>query len=321
MIVVTGGAGFIGSCFVRQLNDEGRNDILIVDALGRSSKWRNLVGKKYYDLVHKTTFRQELLAGKYGAEIEAIVHLGACSATTETDADYLLENNYRYSRDVAEYAEARNIRLLYASSAATYGAGEHGYNDRQHELTPLNMYGYSKQMFDEWVIRNNLESRFVGIKFFNVFGPNEYHKGTMASMVFKAFGQIMREGKISLFKSYRPDEYADGEQKRDFVYVKDVVQTLSAMLEYGEISGIYNLGAGTARSWNDLARAVFAAVEREERIEYVEMPEQLRSQYQYYTEADMTKLQATRMYAAPTGLEEAVRDYVQTHLVQNIACW
>lgn len=318
MIVVTGGAGFIGSCLVKLLNDKGVHDILIVDALGTSAKWKNLVGKSYLDVVHKVAFHEELLAGEYGAEIEAIFHLGACSSTTEQNADYLLENNYRYSRDLAEYAEARNIRFIYASSAATYGAGESGYSDRNFALKPLNMYGYSKQMFDEWVLRNGLETKFVGVKFFNVFGPNEYHKGDMASVVMKSFRQVQESGIIRLFRSYKPD-YADGEQKRDFIYVKDVVETLYAMLQYGEVRGIYNLGTGLARSWNDLANAVFAAMKFPRAIEYVEMPVSLREQYQYFTEADMSKMQQTRIFRPCTSLEEAVSDYVRGYLMKDFA--
>jgi ADP-L-glycero-D-manno-heptose 6-epimerase len=331
MIIVTGGAGFIGSCLVRELNERGRTDILVVDRLGNdasAAKWRNLVGKRFLDIEHKTVFREKLLAGKYGAEIEAIVHLGACSATTETDADYLLDNNYRYSQDLAVYAEARNIRFIYASSAATYGAGEQGYSDASDTtddskllaLKPLNMYGYSKQLFDEWVLRNKLEYKFVGVKFFNVFGPNEYHKGAMASLVHKAHRQIGQTGSLQLFKSYKPD-YADGEQKRDFVYAKDVVRVLADMLKYGEIAGIYNLGSGVARSWNDLANAVFAAMKRPARIEYVDMPSDIRGQYQYFTQADMSKLQQTRLYKPFLTLEEAVSDYVQHYLAQEYACF
>ncbi|MCU0427279.1 MAG: ADP-glyceromanno-heptose 6-epimerase [Candidatus Kapabacteria bacterium] len=316
MIVVTGGAGFIGSCLVKLLNDKGVHDILIVDALGTGAKWKNLVGKSYLDVVHKTSFREELLAGEYGAEIEAIFHLGACSSTTEQNADYLLENNYRYSRDLAEYAEARNIRFIYASSAATYGAGEAGYNDQNFALKPLNMYGYSKQMFDEWVLRNGLETKFAGVKFFNVFGPNEYHKGDMASVVMKSFRQVQESGVIRLFKSYKPD-VADGEQKRDFIYVKDVVETLYAMLQFGEVRGIYNLGTGLARSWNDLANAVFTAMERPAAIEYIEMPVALRGQYQYFTEADMSKMQQTRIYRPCMTLENAAKDYVRGYLMKN----
>lgn len=314
MIVVTGGAGFIGSCLVRELNNQGHNDILIVDQLGHSLKWKNLVGKQFSDIVHKTVFRQNLLAGVYGSEIEAIIHLGACSATTELNADYLLENNYEYSKDLAIYAEARNIRFVYASSAATYGAGESGYNDLLiHELQPLNMYGYSKHLFDVWVIRHGFDKKFVGLKFFNVFGPNEYHKGTMASLVFKAFHQVRDTKKLRLFQSYKP-EYSDGEQQRDFVYVKDITGMMVDLLQYGEITGIINMGTGVARSWNDLAKAVFLSMNMPVQIEYIEMPEALQEQYQYYTCATMEKLINTRIYRPFQPLEHSVMDYIQQHL-------
>ncbi len=314
MIVVTGGAGFIGSCFLKKLNDRNISNILVVDELGTGAKWKNLVGKNIADVVHKTAFRTNLLAGEYGADIEAIVHLGACSRTTEEDADYLLENNYEYSKDLARYAADRNIRFIYASSAATYGSGGSGYSDNEYDaLEPLNMYGFSKHLFDNWVRLNGYDTRFVGIKFFNVFGPNEYHKGDMASLVYKAYRQVVDTGVIRLFRSYRP-EYADGEQKRDFVYVKDAVDIMWDMLRLGEIAGIFNLGTGKARSWNDLARSVFRALGREPRIEYIDMPESLKNQYQYFTEADMEKLGQTRAEHEFTSLEDAVADYVQNYL-------
>lgn len=314
MIVVTGGAGFIGSCFLKKLNDKNVTDILVVDNLGSDDKWKNLVGKQIADVVHKTAFRRSLLAGDYGADIEAIVHLGACSRTTEEDANYLLENNYEYSKDLAQYAADRNIRFIYASSAATYGNGGSGYSDDEYRaLAPLNMYGFSKHLFDNWVLRNGLDTRFAGIKFFNVFGPNEYHKGDMASLVYKAYRQVIDTGKIRLFRSYLP-EYADGEQKRDFVYVKDVTEVMWNMLRFGEIVGIYNLGSGRARTWNDLASAVFRALGRDVNIEYIDMPDSLKGQYQYFTEADMTKLRQTRATQDFTSLEDAVEDYVTGYL-------
>ncbi|MES2766365.1 MAG: ADP-glyceromanno-heptose 6-epimerase [Bacteroidota bacterium] len=319
MLVLTGGAGFIGSCFLKKLNDEGFKDILIVDHLGTDDKWRNLLGKSFADITDIHTFRRNLLDGAYGERIESIVHLGACSTTTERDADYLLDNNYAYSRDLAEYAVERNIRFIYASSAATYGLGENGYNDTEFEnLRPLNMYGFSKHIFDLWVLKNGFEKKTCGIKFFNVFGPNEYSKGDMASMVFKAFRQIKQTGGVKLFKSNSP-EYKDGDQKRDFIYVKDACDVMWTMLQENSINGIYNLGTGKARSWNDLASAVFKAMDVAPKIEYIEMPESLKSQYQNFTEANMTSLEKTSAFKKFMSLEESVEDYVQNYLIKNFA--
>jgi len=321
MVVVTGGAGFIGSCFIRKLNDEGVQDVLVVDYLGESNKWKNLVGKQFTDIVHPDVFREDLLDGDYTDEIEAIIHLGACSATTERNADYLLDNNYRYSVDLAAYSASSDVRFLYASSAATYGIGEQGYSDElSHTLRPLNMYGYSKLLFDNWVLNNGLQESCVGIRYFNVFGPNEYHKDDMASMVYKAFCQIEQTGKIRLFQSNTP-EYADGGQMRDFVYVKDVCEVMWNILKDTSIAGIYNLGTGTARNWNDLATAVFHAMGKEPVIEYIAMPESLRLQYQNFTEADMSKLSGTSAAHEFQSLEASVGDYVGEYLSTKKMYW
>ncbi|HPI18859.1 MAG TPA: ADP-glyceromanno-heptose 6-epimerase [Candidatus Kapabacteria bacterium] len=314
MIIVTGGAGFIGSCFVKKLNDEGIKDIIIVDHLGNSEKWKNLVNKKYFDYIDKHVFIELLESGRLDElSIEAIFHFGACSVTTEKDADYMMDNNFQYSKILAMYSTEHNIKFIYASSAATYGAGENGYSDSVvQNFIPLNVYGYSKQAFDEWVEKNNLFKKFVGLKFFNVFGPNEYHKGSMASMVYKSYNQIKNEGKVKLFKSNSKD-YKDGEQMRDFVYVKDVIDIIWEMYQK-EITGLYNLGTGKARSWNDLAKAVFAAMELEPKIEYVDMPDELKEQYQNFTEADMKKLKKTKLNIKFNTLEDNVRDYVSNHL-------
>jgi len=314
MIIVTGGAGFIGSCFVKKLNEEGINNIVIVDHLGNSEKWKNLVNKKYFDYIDKHVFIELLEAGRLDElSIEAIFHFGACSVTTEKDADYVMDNNFQYSKILAMYSTEHNIRFIYASSAATYGYGENGYSDKSiSNLIPLNVYGYSKQVFDEWVEKNNLFKKFVGLKFFNVFGPNEYHKGNMASMVFKSYNQIKNTGKVKLFKSNSKD-YKDGEQMRDFVYVKDVIDIIWEMYQ-NRITGLYNLGTGKARSWNDLAKAVFAAMELEPKIEYIDMPDELKEQYQNFTEADMKKLKKTKLNIKFNTLEDNVRDYVSNHL-------
>jgi len=251
--------------------------------------------------------------------VQAVVHMGACSDTTERDAAYLMENNFRFTRRLAEWSLSRNIRFIYASSGATYGDGAAGYSDDDEvslRLKPLNMYGYSKQLLDLWAIRGGVSTRLAGLKFFNVFGPNEYHKGEMRSVIHKAFGQIRETGVVQLFKSYRP-EYRDGEQVRDFVYVKDVVEVIGWLLKHPEVNGIFNVGTGTARTWKDLVQAVFAAMNRPTRIEFVEMPEHLRDRYQYRTEADISKLRRAGYFGAFRSLEEAARDYVQNYLLKE----
>ncbi len=316
MIIVTGGAGFIGSAFVWKLNMEGRDDIIIVDELGTSDKWKNLINLKYNDYLHKNVFLQMICENSVPYRVDTVIHMGACSSTTERDADYLMENNYRYSRMVAEWALKRDIRFIYASSAATYGDGSSGFSDSHDEclsLKPINMYGYSKQLFDLWVLRNNMEDKVAGIKFFNVFGPNEYHKGDMRSVVHKSFGQISGEGKVRLFKSYK-DEYGAGEQKRDFVYIRDCVEVLWWLVKNTTATGIFNLGTGTARTWNDLVRAVFTAMDIEADIEYIDMPESIRNQYQYFTEAEMGKLRLKGCDIQFHRLEDAIYDYVVNYL-------
>ncbi|WP_456324966.1 ADP-glyceromanno-heptose 6-epimerase [Desulfonauticus submarinus] len=318
MYIVTGGAGFIGSAFVWQLNQIGIDKILIVDNLSTSEKWKNLVGLRYTDYIHKESFLPLLTTEKLG-KIKAIIHMGACSSTTEKDADYLMSNNFHYSKTLTKYALSHDIRFIYASSAATYGDGSKGFDDNEKELEslrPLNMYGYSKHIFDLWLKRENLLSQVVGLKFFNVFGPNEYHKENMKSVVCKAYFQIKETGKIKLFKSYNPD-YQDGEQKRDFVYVKDCTKIMSWLLKHPDVNGIFNVGTGKARSWNDLAKAVFRAMNLPENIEYIEMPKELQGKYQYFTQANMQKLSATGCPCNFLSLEDAILDYVQHHLSQD----
>lgn len=317
MIVVTGGAGFIGSCFVWKLNQLGVDDILIVDHLGRDEKWKNLVGKRFADYVDKDEFLDQLESGKYLGAISGIVHLGACSATTETDADYLMANNYQYSQTIARWCIAHHVKLWYASSAATYGDGSLGYSDNDAltpHLRPLNMYGYSKHLFDLWVLRNRLHTQVTGFKFFNVFGPNEYHKGDMRSVIHKAFPLARSEGRIRLFKSYRP-EYPDGGQQRDFIYIKDAIEVMAFFFTRPGLAGIFNLGTGCARSWNDLAHAIFAALGIPGHIEYFDMPEALRGKYQYFTQADLTKLRNVGCTHEFMSLEASVADYVRNYLI------
>jgi ADP-L-glycero-D-manno-heptose 6-epimerase len=319
MIIVTGGAGFIGSVFVAKLNSEGRDDVMIVDNLGSSGKWENLVKRRYVDYIHKDNFLSMIEAKSVPFDVDAVVHLGACSATTERDADYLMKNNFHYSCILAGWALEKGARFIYASSAATYGDGAQGFSDSDDAtrmLRPINMYGYSKHLFDLQMLREKKTSQIAGVKFFNVFGPNEYHKGDMTSVIFKAFHQIRETGRVKLFKSYKP-QYPDGGQRRDFVYVKDCIDVLWWLLNHREVNGIFNLGTATARTWNDLARAVFAAMEIPAAINYIEMPEGLQGQYQYFTEATMDKLRGCGCPTLFRSLEEAVDDYVKNHLLQN----
>jgi ADP-L-glycero-D-manno-heptose 6-epimerase len=316
MIVVTGGAGFIGSAVVARLNAEGETNIVIVDNLDESAKWKNLVSLKYRHYVHKSQFLAALTTPEFKG-LTAIVHMGACSSTTETDGDYLMANNYAYTRIIAEHALEKGIRLIYASSAATYGGIEKGFDDDDATsltLKPINRYGYSKQIFDEVAIAHGWQKNIAGLKFFNVYGPNEYHKGDMSSVVYKAYGQIGENGFLKLFKSHRP-EFADGEQKRDFVYIKDCTDVILQLIQKPRVNGIFNLGSGGARSWNDLAGAVFAAMGREKKIEYIDMPSSLIGSYQYFTEANMTRLAAAGIQLKKTSLEDGVKDYVQNYMM------
>ena len=315
--LVTGGAGLIGGAVVSALNQAGETDILIVDHLGTSEKWKNLRDLQFTDYLEKDLFRRLLYEGKFNdAGFKAIIHMGACSSTTERDASYLADNNFNVTKELAAFSVSHQVRFLYASSAATYGAGEHGYVDdeeRMDELRPLNMYGYSKLMFDLWAKRTGILRSITGMKFTNVFGPNEKHKGGMRSMVLRAFEQITERGWVELFRSARP-EYPDGGQMRDFVYVKDVAAMILALMEHNA-KGIYNVGSGRAETWNALAGAVFKALGREPDIRYIAMPENLKGKYQYYTRADMTKFQALKTGVSARPLEEAVADYVQNHLL------
>ncbi|MFA5975749.1 MAG: ADP-glyceromanno-heptose 6-epimerase [Elusimicrobiota bacterium] len=312
--IVTGGSGFIGSVLLWKLNEQGLDRLLVVDRLDASEKWKNLRGKRFLDYVEADSFLEGLEAGRFN-EAEGIVHLGACSSTTETDATFLIRNNTEYTKRLALWALAKKKKFVYASSAATYGDGSRGYTTdvaTTEKLQPLNLYGYSKQLFDLWALRQGVLGKLVGIKFFNVFGPNEYHKGDMRSVVAKAYDQILKDGKIRLFRSHRND-YQDGEQQRDFLYVKDAVAVVSELMQARPFGGgLYNLGAGVSRTWNDLAKAIFAALGKSPRIDYVEMPEHLRPKYQYHTLADMRWRKGGRKPFHT--LEDGVGDYVQNYL-------
>jgi ADP-L-glycero-D-manno-heptose 6-epimerase len=321
MIIVTGGAGFIGSVLVGELNNQGREDIVIVDRLRDTDKWKNLRNLKYADYIHA----DELFMPEYADILDnasCIFHIGACSATTEMDMDFLMKNNVLYSKNLFQLAVELDIPFIYASSAATYGDGELGYNDDHKEIPsfkPLNPYGYSKQLFDEWVLKQERHPKcWFGLKFFNVYGPNEYHKGEMRSLVHKAFGQINDTNKVRLFKSHK-EGYEDGKQLRDFIYVKDVVNAMILMMspEVCESSGIYNLGTGKADSFYNLAVATFKAMGKEPNIEFFDMPERLRGQYQYFTEANMDKFKSVFPNFQFASLEEGVTDYVQNYLLKE----
>lgn len=318
MIIVTGAAGFIGSALIWELNSRGVRDILAVDLLDTSDKWKNFYGLHFTEYMDRDDFLKLVhRADKKLSHYEGIIHLGACSSTTETDARFLMNNNYEYTRILASWSRDHSKRFIYASSGATYGGGGEGFSDNHallNKLKPLNAYGYSKHAFDLWALREGLLKNIVGLKYFNVFGPNEYHKHDMRSMVLKAFYQIRDHKKIQLFKSHRP-EYHDGEQQRDFVYVKDAVRMTLFFWDNREIGGIFNIASGVASTWNALAAAVFNALKQRVHIEYIDMPETIRNQYQYYTCADISKIREAG-YASPvTSLDAAVSDYVTKYLV------
>jgi ADP-L-glycero-D-manno-heptose 6-epimerase len=310
-VIVTGGAGFIGSNLIAALNARGIVDILVVDDLGTDEKWRNLVGLDYEDYLDRDDFRFAIRNDAV-RHADAVFHLGACSATTEKNAAFLADNNYRYSRELCEWCGEHDVRFIYASSAATYGDGTLSYSDDPEllsQLRPLNMYGYSKHMFDLWALRKGFLDRIAGLKYFNVYGPNEAHKGDMRSVVHKAWGQIRAEGVLKLFKSHLP-EFRDGEQLRDFVHVSDAVAATLHFFDQRDVSGLYNCGTGRARTWNDLGKAVFTAMGLPPRIEYVDMPEALRGKYQYRTEADTARLRGTGYAEEFTSLEDGIADYI-----------
>jgi len=319
MIVITGGAGFIGSAMIWELNRQGYTDIVVVDNLASTTKWRNLVGLAYHRYTHKDEFLARLNSRYMEGRIEAVIHMGACSSTTEGDCDYLIRNNLEYSKAMCRFAKERDARFIYASSAATYGDGAQGFDDDDAimpRLQPMNMYGYSKHLFDLWLAGDKLLDKVAGLKFFNVFGPNEYHKDDMRSVVCKAHDQIKQGGSLRLFRSHRQD-YADGEQRRDFVYIKDCVRVVDWLLKNPAANGVFNVGTGQARTWNDLARAVFSAMGREPRIEYVDMPDSIRDKYQYYTCASLTKLAGRGCNVDFGSLEDGVKDYVQNYLMKG----
>jgi ADP-L-glycero-D-manno-heptose 6-epimerase len=315
-VLVTGGAGFIGSALVWALNRRGCDNIVVCDILGTNEKWRNLTPLRFADYVEAADLLPRLQSGALG-KFDLVLHLGACSATTEKDATYLIKNNFEFTRDLAIWSLANKSRFVYASSAATYGDGSAGMEDNESQLDtlrPLNMYGYSKHLFDLHAKRAGFLNKIVGLKYFNVFGPNEDHKGDMRSLVHKSFAQVQKEGVIKLFKSYRKD-FKDGEQKRDFLYVKDCVAMTLHLAATPKANGLFNIGSGGARSWIDLANAVFVALKKKPNIKFIEMPETIRDKYQYFTQANLMRLHGAGYSAPVTSLENAVVDYVRKYLV------
>jgi len=315
-VLVTGGAGFIGSALVWALNQRGCSDIVIADFAPGEAKRRNLAPLRFREYIPPEILLERAASG-YLRDFDFVFHLGACSSTTETDEAYLRRNNYEYTRALAVEALRAGTRFLYASSAATYGDGSAGMDDSAYEdlprLRPLNLYGESKHLFDLEAWKQDLLDRIVGLKYFNVFGPNEYHKGDMQSVISKSYGQVLDTGVIRLFKSYRP-EFADGEQKRDFLYIKDAVEMTLHLAANPALTGLFNIASGKANTWNELAKAVFSAMGREPHIEYVDMPEEMRAKYQYFTQGNIGKLSRTGYSTPITPLRDAVQDYVVNYL-------
>jgi ADP-L-glycero-D-manno-heptose 6-epimerase len=325
-IIVTGAAGFIGSCMAAYLNEQGYRDLVLVDAFEVESKRRNWEQKGFAHIVERYNLFDWLR--EHEIKADCFIHLGARTDTTEFDYSIHEELNVQYSKDAWDYCTSNNVPLIYASSAATYGAGELGYDDNHEvieKLQPLNPYGVSKNEFDKWVLQQTLDDKqhppsWTGLKFFNVYGPNEYHKGRMASVIWHSFNQIKKDGVVKLFKSHRPD-FEDGKQLRDFIYVKDVVNVIFWMMgsmvngEWSaEKNGIYNLGTGKARTFEDLVKATFAGLELQPNIQFIDMPEDIRDKYQYFTEANMQKLKAAGYKEEFYSLEEGVADYVRSYL-------
>ncbi|HRF65917.1 MAG TPA: ADP-glyceromanno-heptose 6-epimerase [Ignavibacteria bacterium] len=321
MKIITGGAGFIGSAICWNLNKQGITDIILVDENTSGSKQQNIAELKFTDYIDKDAFLKMVQKGAINYKVDSIYHMGACSSTTENNMEYLIENNVEYSKSLGKWCLSNNAKYIYASSAATYGSGENGFDDDIDtipSLKPLNKYGLSKQMFDMWVIENKLLDKFTGLKYFNVFGPNESHKGDMRSMVNKAYDQIKQTGKLKLFRSLKP-EYKDGEQLRDFIYVKDAVDMtvfFDPLTGAGKSStGIFNIGSGTASTWLDAAGAVFKALGKEMQIEWIDIPDNIKDQYQYYSKANITKLRTAGYKNDVMKLEDSIKDYVEGYLM------
>lgn len=315
-ILVTGGAGLIGSAVIWFLNRQFRENILVADALDTSDKWKNLAALSFFDYLEGSELRRRLRDNSLG-QLSCVFHLGACSDTQERDSAFLLDNNYAFTRELAEWCLAHEVRLIYASSAATYGDGALGFSEQVslRKLRPLNAYGYSKHLLDRHAEKQGWLDRLVGLKYFNVYGPNEQHKGDMRSVVNKAFEQIRSGGRVGLFKSYRP-EYADGEQRRDFLYVKEAAE-ITVGLATSSASGLFNVGSGDTHTWNELAQAVFDAVGKPPQVDFIDMPEGLRERYQYHTQADLSRLTEVGLAWQKYTLREGVFDYVRNYLLPD----
>lgn len=319
LIIITGAAGFIGSCLVAYLNENNYQNLVLVDDFSRKEKAVNLLDKKYQAKVHREQFFDWL--ENHFSEVEMILHLGAKTDTTIQESAIFKKLNTEYTKQLFDFCVEKDIRLIYASSAATYGNGEYGYKDDENiisKLQPLNPYAVSKNEIDKYIFRQeDKPSQIVGLKFFNVYGPNESHKGRMASVIFHAYGEILKRGYVTLFKSHNPT-YADGEQMRDFIYVKDVVKVIHFMMQHPEVSGLFNLGTGNARTFKDLVNALFDSIQHKATIKYIDTPENIRNNYQYFTQAEMEKLNSVGYKEAFYTLEEGVKDYATNYLEKSI---
>lgn len=316
--IVTGGMGFIGSALIWKMNEMGIENIIIVDSPDKQDSWKNIVNLKFSDIISKEDFIIAVEKNTFSRCVSGILHMGACSDTTEKNSAFLLGNNYHYTKKLALWAVKNNCRFVYASSAATYGCGP-DFSDNEtnlFSLKPLNMYGYSKHLFDLWAYRNKLLKRIAGLKFFNVFGPNEYHKQDMRSVVLKKFLEIRETGVAKLFKSYR-NEYRHGEQKRDFIYIKDAVDMTLFLYQNPSINGIFNIGTGIARSFNEVVMSIFKILSKEVKIQYIEMPDAIRDSYQYFTKADISKIRNSGYRKKILPLQEAIEDYIKNYLLTD----
>ncbi len=316
MILITGACGFIGSALASALNRMGDTELVLCDHFGEQEKWQNLLGVSFRRCIHPDQLFDFLGNAENARQLSAIAHLGACSDTTQTDMDYLFENNVNFSIRLCQWALENDVRFVYASSAATYGDGSQGFSDADAvtpQLRPLNKYGFSKWLFDMWVLQNNHQNHIAGLRYFNVFGPNEYHKGAMASVVFRSFPQALSDGRVRLFESHRSD-VAHGEQARDFIYIDEIIDITRFVLQNRQANGIFNAGTGRAHTFNELAHGIFDGLVKKPVIEYFPMPEELQGRYQYFTRADMSRLHQAGYTPTPDRFQEFVARYVRDYL-------